>query len=241
MLENLNPLNRKALAPAAERDAMLEELTRALRARGHAVDAHMGQSKFRCDLAVRDTTDGFYCLGLLVDTDAHYANPDLVEGYLTQPGILRAFGWRVALVLTKDWYHEPEAVVARIERLLAGDAAASEAAEPAIEESIDPEEPVASEDSHAPQSSAPPAALPPPLPAAGASGSETRTFEFVGGSSRKFWEVTLVGATLTVRFGRIGTIGQSQSKTLADSEKARDELGKLIAEKIKKGYTERTG
>jgi predicted DNA-binding WGR domain protein len=51
----------------------------------------------------------------------------------------------------------------------------------------------------------------------------------------------LVGATLTVRFGRIGTIGQSQSKTLADSEKARDELGKLIAEKIKKGYTERTG
>ena len=129
----------------------------------------------------------------------------------------------------------------RIERLLAGDAAASEAAEPAIEESIDPEEPVASEDSHAPQSSAPPAALPPPLPAAGASGSETRTFEFVGGSSRKFWEVTLVGATLTVRFGRIGTIGQSQSKTLADSEKARDELGKLIAEKIKKGYTERTG
>ena len=141
MLENLNPLNRKALAPAAERDAMLEELTRALRARGHAVDAHMGQSKFRCDLAVRDTTDGFYCLGLLVDTDAHYANPDLVEGYLTQPGILRAFGWRVALVLTKDWYHEPEAVVARIERLLAGDSTPSEVAEVVGEEPIEPEAP----------------------------------------------------------------------------------------------------
>ncbi len=244
VLENLNPLNRKTLAPAAERDAVIEELARALRARGHAVDLHVGQSKFRCDLAVRDAADGFYRLGLLVDTDAHYANPDLVERYLTQPGILRAFGWRIALVLTKDWYHEPEAVVARIERLLAGDAAASEAVEAAIEELIEPEVSVAAsvQNSSASQPFSSTTVPPPALPAAaGPVDSETRRFEFVGGGSSKFWEVTLSGPTFTVRFGKIGTPGQSQSKSFANATKARSEMEKLIAEKVKKGYAERAG
>ena len=35
-----------------------------------------------------------------------------------QPSILRAFGWRFALVLTKDWYHNPEDVLARLERVI---------------------------------------------------------------------------------------------------------------------------
>ena len=244
VLENLNPLNRKTLAPAAERDAVIEELARALRARGHSVDAHVGQSKFRCDLAVRDAADGFYRLGLLVDTDAHYANPDRVERYLTQPGILRAFGWRVVLVLTKDWYHEPEAVVARIERLLAGDSAASDVAGVLAEEPIETAEPaVASVQDGALHRSFPaPVPSPPVLSATeGPAGSETRLFEFVGGGSRKFWEVTLSGARFTVRFGRIGTPGQSQSKTLADSAHARAEMDKLIAEKLRKGYKESRG
>ena len=242
VLENLNPLNRKALAAAAERDAVIEELATALRARGHAVDAHVGQSKFRCDLAVRDATEGFYRLGLLVDTDAHYANPDLMERYLTQPGILRAFGWRVALVLTKDWYHEPEAVVARLERLLAGDGAASETAEPIIEEPLEPEAPMtAFVPDHPASQSFLSSAVPPLAPTVEAklAGSETRRFEFVGGSSSKFWEATLAGAALTVRFGRIGTPGQSQTKHFADAAKARSERDKLAAEKLKKGYVER--
>jgi predicted DNA-binding WGR domain protein len=43
----------------------------------------------------------------------------------------------------------------------------------------------------------------------------------------------------TVRFGRIGGSGQSQSKSFADSAQARREAEKLIAEKIRKGYVER--
>ena len=70
-------------------------------------------------------------------------------------------------------------------------------------------------------------------------GSETRRFEFVGGSSSKFWEATLAGAALTVRFGRIGTPGQSQTKHFADAAKARSERDKFAAEKLKKGYVER--
>jgi predicted DNA-binding WGR domain protein len=71
-----------------------------------------------------------------------------------------------------------------------------------------------------------------------ASAPIVRYFEFIGGSSRKFWEVAVQGNSFTVRFGRIGTAGQSQTKTFADEAKAKREAEGLIAEKLKKGYTE---
>jgi len=43
-----------------------------------------------------------------------------------------------------------------------------------------------------------------------------------------------------VRFGRLGTAGQSQTKTFADEAKATREAESLIAAKVKKGYAERT-
>ena len=66
-----------------------------------------------------------------------------------------------------------------------------------------------------------------------------RHFEFVGGSSRKFWEISVSGNSFTVRFGRIGTAGQSQTKTFADEAKAKIEAELLIAQKVKKGYVEK--
>ncbi|MBK8002164.1 MAG: hypothetical protein IPK15_26595 [Verrucomicrobia bacterium] len=127
VLENLNPLSRKALAPFSKGDAVVEQLAAALRQRGHAVDLNVGQSRFRCDLAVRGSVGSMYQLGILVDTDGHYANSNLLDRYLMQPGILKAFGWRFALVLTKDWYHTPDDVLARLEKLLQGLEAAAEA------------------------------------------------------------------------------------------------------------------
>jgi len=70
----------------------------------------------------------------------------------------------------------------------------------------------------------------------------TRRFEFVGtdsesgASSSKFWEVTVVGADLTVRFGRIGTDGQTKVKSLESPAAAEGEAEKLIGEKTRKGY-----
>lgn len=66
--------------------------------------------------------------------------------------------------------------------------------------------------------------------------SALRRFEFSKGSSNKFWEIGLDGAELTTRWGRIGTEGQSQTRTLADPEDAQRELHKLIAAKTKEGY-----
>ncbi|MGZ3144266.1 DUF4132 domain-containing protein [Lentzea chajnantorensis] len=63
-----------------------------------------------------------------------------------------------------------------------------------------------------------------------------RRWELVSGSSAKFWEVDQNGTEVTVRFGRIGTAGQTQVKDLADEAKATAHVAKLVAEKEKKGY-----
>ncbi len=65
-----------------------------------------------------------------------------------------------------------------------------------------------------------------------------RRFEFVEGSSSKFWEVEVAGDALTVRYGRIGTAGQTQTKTFANAAKTQAEHDKLVREKTGKGYVE---
>jgi predicted DNA-binding WGR domain protein/3-methyladenine DNA glycosylase AlkC len=69
----------------------------------------------------------------------------------------------------------------------------------------------------------------------------TRLFEFQDEKSAKFWEVTTAGTTVTVRYGKIGTAGQSQTKELADAAAAAKHVAKLVAEKTGKGYVESGG
>jgi DNA ligase-1 len=66
-----------------------------------------------------------------------------------------------------------------------------------------------------------------------------RRFEFVEGSSSKFWEIQVAGPEVTVRFGRMGTKGQTQTKSFGDSAAANAHADKLVAEKTGKGYVER--
>ncbi len=54
--------------------------------------------------------------------------------------------------------------------------------------------------------------------------------------ANKFWEGSVDGRSLRVRFGRMGTAGQSKSKELATPEAAERELARLVAEKRRKGY-----
>ncbi|QNK65233.1 WGR and DUF4132 domain-containing protein [Variovorax sp. PAMC26660] len=65
-----------------------------------------------------------------------------------------------------------------------------------------------------------------------------RRFELIEGTASKFWEVEQVGSDLNIRWGRIGTAGQSQTKSFADATKADAALTKLAAEKTGKGYGE---
>jgi predicted DNA-binding WGR domain protein len=68
-----------------------------------------------------------------------------------------------------------------------------------------------------------------------------RRFELEEGTSSKFWEVATRGATLVVRFGRIGTEGQARERKLASATAAETEAEKLVREKRSKGYREVSG
>ncbi|MBI4851295.1 MAG: WGR domain-containing protein [Acidobacteria bacterium] len=69
--------------------------------------------------------------------------------------------------------------------------------------------------------------------------AEEKTYlELSEKTSHKFYEITLNGTQLFVRYGRIGDPGQNQTSSFPTTEKARQEAQKKINEKLKKGYTQ---
>ncbi|WP_088893863.1 DUF1963 domain-containing protein [Leptolyngbya ohadii] len=68
--------------------------------------------------------------------------------------------------------------------------------------------------------------------------SELVYLELSDGQSHKFYEVGVNGTAVTIRYGRIGTTGQSSNSTYATPEKAQAEATKKINEKLRKGYVQ---
>jgi predicted DNA-binding WGR domain protein len=238
VLAGLNPMTRKALSGDGSADQVTEHLARALRQRGHVVDTQIGQSRFRCDLGVRDPQHGHYVVGVLIDTAAHYSNRDVFERYVSRPGILVTFGWRTLQVLSRDWHHEPQAVLDRIERAMREPIAIPERADEVsfelpVEARVAPPATVASTTLEVESAVHAPAA-----PFAGS--SSLRRFEYIDGNSCKFWQISRKTSEVTVTFGRIGTQGQTQIKQFANEQRAEQEVNKLVAEKLKRGYVEAT-
>lgn len=229
VLEKLNTLKRKALSSTGNTSVVPAQIAEALKKRGWAAQTDMGQSRFRCDVAVRAMEATQYKLAIMVDGPG---NTTVLERYHTQPGILQAFGWRVLVVLAKDWWHEPQAVLERIERILH----AETMEEPMDDEGVE-EIPVEEVAEVPPVIETPESVAPQETETQASSGGVSmQRYEFVEGGSKKFWEIGQQDQVLTIRFGRIGTNGQTQVKTLADEPRAAREMAKLIAEKVKKGY-----
>jgi predicted DNA-binding WGR domain protein len=248
ILENLDPTNRKRAETSIQKDFVVESLAAALRLRGYVVETHVGQSKFRCDLALRKDADTEFRLGIIVDTDAHYSNANMLDRYLYQPSILRAFNWNVTMVLTRDWYLDSEDVLNRIEKLFKGELVREAVMEPEIEKIAVPQKPTES----IKESAGKPLAGKVQKTSQIAHGknadkskpaktekSTVRYFEFGSGSSSKFWEISIEQNAFTVRFGKRGSSGQSQTKRFSDEAKVLPEAEKLIAEKIRKGYVQK--
>lgn len=216
VLWEINPCRDPTALPG-DRAAVAVELAAALRKRGLVVDENVGQSDFRCDLAIR-TADAGYQLGILIDTDAYYRNLDTLEREVFRPGLLRAFGWKVLRVLSRDWFQSPEAVLCTIDSSLRG------------EQPIDqPDLPPSTTPDSAPGSASESAA-----PAR----SDRHYLESFAAGSSKFWEITIDGSQHTVRFGRTGSQGQSRTKSFPDPAAARRDGERLIREKLAKGYAE---
>jgi predicted DNA-binding WGR domain protein len=72
----------------------------------------------------------------------------------------------------------------------------------------------------------------------------TRFFDYKDDKSSKFWEITQAGSTVTVRYGKTGTNGQTQEDLhgSAESEEAQRPTvcisGKLLSGKKKADYQE---
>ncbi|WP_437512046.1 WGR domain-containing protein [Sorangium sp. So ce1099] len=65
-----------------------------------------------------------------------------------------------------------------------------------------------------------------------------RRFEFVQGTSAKFWMTDVDDRTFIVVYGRLGTAGQRKEKAFPTAEAAARELEKKVAEKLREGYQE---
>jgi DNA ligase-1 len=101
-------------------------------------------------------------------------------------------------------------------------------------------QPAASRPSARPTKAASAAKIPVPATARSmAESGKTRHFEFVGDSSSKFWSVRQFECEVTTRWGRIGSAGQSKTKSFADEAAAIKAAERLIAEKTAEGYVER--
>ena len=73
---------------------------------------------------------------------------------------------------------------------------------------------------------------------ADAGSGNVRYFELVDDKSAKFWEINHDGLSVTVRYGRIGSDGQTKVKEFADEDKATAHAKKLVDQKTGKGYEE---
>ncbi|MCB9592599.1 MAG: DUF4132 domain-containing protein [Sandaracinaceae bacterium] len=67
-----------------------------------------------------------------------------------------------------------------------------------------------------------------------------RRLELVEGKSSKFWEVEREGASVTTRWGRLGTTGKSKTKSFADTAAAQRAIDAQVRSKLVKGYAEIT-
>jgi predicted DNA-binding WGR domain protein len=226
ILDSLVP--RKAdgaavLTPTIIRRQIKEQLI----ARGYEVAEQVGQSGFKCSLAVkRQPEDEQYSLAILIDDEQHYRNGNLIEQYYQRPALLKNFGWQVLPVYAKDWLHQPQKVMEQVLKALEDAGANGSAATTA-------------------GADRPAAALSgiDPIDKAAEPG-KTGAYDHLGfrrlvlpdGAGEKFWEAATDGNKLIVRQGKSGSRGQTLLKTFPDGEAARKEWDRLEEEQKQKGY-----
>jgi predicted DNA-binding WGR domain protein len=229
VLATVNPNAERVFLRNQSTDPLRHAIAEQLRLRGHEVHEDVGSAAFRCDLAVVDPESGNYALAVLLDGGKRDTVDQVIERFVFQPGILKAFGWRVIDIPSTDWLKDGNAVIEAIEAALTGNG-----------DQDGDDDPYDS--------------LPPPLPtvpvsvsrtkpavekAAGEAGSaKFNEFHFTEGSSNKFWKVAVSGCEMIVIFGRIGTKGSTVTKVFESEDRAKREANKLVLEKTRKGYVE---
>lgn len=109
-----------ALEPTAIASAFEQDVRAALQARGHVVDARVGCSGYRVDLAVRDPSDPTrFLLGIECDGAFYRSATTARDRDRLRRSVLEHLGWRLARVWSSDWWRSRERELARLEQRLA--------------------------------------------------------------------------------------------------------------------------
>lgn len=114
VLRSLRDREERRSAEGVGLPAVVDQLTDALRGRGVDVTQGVGQSAFRCDLALRRPGATAYDVAVLVDHPARIGSGRPDERRLTQPAALTSAGWRVEQVVATEWLDRPDTVVDRL-------------------------------------------------------------------------------------------------------------------------------
>ena len=105
-----------------------EDVAAAIRGLGYAVEAQVGDSGFRLDLAVRHPREpGRYMLAVECDGATYHSAPWARERDRLRQEVLENLGWRFHRVWSTDWFYRRGAQIERLRDVLAQ----AEAAEPA--------------------------------------------------------------------------------------------------------------
>ena len=186
---------------------MLSQIKQKLQEHGYQVDENIGQSSFKCSLAVKAKSgDENYALSVMIDDDSYYNNPNLIDQYYQRHATLESLGWKCIYVLSKAWLRQPEKVLQQIINRLHEEPKANQPQEevlPVAEINVD--------------------TIPNYTQPVIASVNATTTTLFTPydslsfkkstcteNGSQKFWEGAIDINKLVVRFGKIGTKGQTQ-------------------------------
>ncbi len=203
-----------------------EQICNELHQLGYYTKRNIGQSHFKCQIGIKNQeTDKGYSLGIILDDDAHYSNPDILEQYLLKPNILKNFGWNILQVYTKDWLENKAKVMQLILHKLEGKAGKNNDAE--IKEintdDLLNQRIVLAENKQKNLEENFNIAINP------------NTVRLLL-DDNKFWQITQNKNSLVIEYGKINTNGQKIIKPYETDADATKEMKRLIEQKKKKGY-----
>lgn len=207
--------------------ALITQVKSEIEKMGYLVDLNVGQSHFKCNIAVKSEQDKTYKLGILLDTPLHYSNENVLEQYCQKPSILIAFGWETLHIYSKDWLENRERVLEKITQKLEGEFEEIEIEIPILIQEKNPETKPKMDKVEEPTKE---------KPVDESSSSKFERYEYNEGNSNKYWQIAVKEKLVIVEYGRIGNAPQSNTKEFESSEQALNESKKMSAKKVAKGY-----
>ncbi len=95
-----------------------EAVLAALRRRGHEVDAQIGVSGYRIDLAIKSEDGKAYDLGIECDGATYHSTPTARDRDWLRQQVLEGLGWNIHRVWSTSWSRDPQTEINAIEQAL---------------------------------------------------------------------------------------------------------------------------